>query len=35
MFEELKSGGTAQLGEVVNEVALLYELDPDPAEQIV
>jgi hypothetical protein len=35
MFEELKPVGTPQLAEVVNDVALLYELDPDPAEQTV
>ena len=35
IFEELKPVGAAQLAEVVNEVALLYELDPDPPEQTV
>jgi hypothetical protein len=35
MFEELKPAGTSQLAAVVKDVALLYELDPDPAEQTV
>jgi hypothetical protein len=35
MFEELKPVGTPQLAAVVKEVAPLYELDPDPAEQTV
>jgi hypothetical protein len=35
MLEELKPVGTAQLAAVVNEVVLLYELDPDPPEQTV
>jgi hypothetical protein len=35
MFEELKPVGIPQLAAVVNEVALLYELDPDPPAQTV
>ena len=35
MLEEFKPVGIAQLVAVVNEVAELYELDPDPPEQIV
>jgi hypothetical protein len=35
MFEEVKPVGVAQLAAVVNDVAVLYELDPDPPEQTV
>jgi len=35
MPEEVKLAGVAQLAAVVNEVAVLYELDPDPPEQTV
>ena len=35
MLEEVKPVGIAQLPAVVNDVALLYELDPDPPEQTV
>jgi hypothetical protein len=35
MLEELKPVGVAQVVAVVNDVAALYELDPDPPEQTV
>jgi hypothetical protein len=35
MLEELKPVGIPQLAAVVNDVAVLYELNPDPAEQTV
>ena len=35
MLEEDKPVGMPQLAAVVNDVAVLYELDPDPAEQTV
>ena len=35
MLEKVKPAGVAQLAAVVNEVAVLYELDPDPPEQTV
>ena len=35
MLEEVKPVGIPQLAAVVNDVALLYELDPDPPEQTV
>ena len=35
MLEELKPVGMPQLAAVVNDVAVLYELDPDPPEQTV
>ena len=35
MPEEVKPAGIPQLAAVVNEVASLYELDPDPPEQTV
>ena len=35
MLEEDKPVGIAQLVAVVNDVAELYELDPDPPEQTV
>ena len=35
MPEEVKPAGIAQLAAVVNDVAVLYELDPDPPEQTV
>ena len=34
-FEEDRPVGNAQLVAVVNDVAALYELDPDPPEQTV
>jgi hypothetical protein len=34
-FEEVKPVGISQLVVVVNDVAVLYELDPDPPEQTV
>ena len=33
MLEEVKPVGIPQLEAVVNDVAVLYELDPDPPEQ--
>jgi hypothetical protein len=35
MFEEAKPVGIPQVAAVVNDVAVLYELDPDPPEQTV
>ena len=35
MLEEAKPVGVPQLAAVVNDVAVLYELDPDPPEQTV
>ena len=35
MLEEVKPVGIAQLPAVVSDVAVLYELDPDPPEQTV
>ena len=35
MLEEVKPVGIPQLAAVVNDVAVLYELDPDPPEQTV
>jgi hypothetical protein len=35
MLEEVKPVGVAQVAAVVNDVAVLYELDPDPPEQTV
>ena len=35
ILEEDKPVGMPQVAAVVNDVAVLYELDPDPAEQTV
>ena len=35
MLEELNPVGIAQVADVVNDVVLLNELDPDPPEQTV
>ena len=35
MLEEVKPAGIPQLAAVENDVAVLYELDPDPPEQTV
>ena len=35
MLEEDKPVGIPQVAAVVNDVAVLYELDPDPPEQTV
>ena len=35
MFEEAKPVGIPQVAAVVNDVAVLYELDPDPPKQTV
>jgi hypothetical protein len=35
MLEEVKPVGIPQLAAVVNDVVVLYELDPDPPEQTV
>ena len=35
MLEEVNPVGIPQLAVVVNDVAVLYELDPDPPEQTV